>query len=235
MSVDSTNIIENDIWFYLKNVESECKKLMDFCKTEYQVSLLDKQDLLQFISINRIIEIKNEIGIFKFHGSGCSLYYSNGSKLQWDFGYGNWWCGIDVFFVYSFLKHYRELEYSIDDIKEFCENSVRSGRFVVHGFKYYVLLYKISGMTIDIPKDYDNILISYKGEMKSVNRSTLTNRFVRKAICCYSEIRNLDNNYELFFYKGDKLIYSMYYNEMAFPEKAVDIMSKQILSSLFKK
>lgn len=234
MSVEFDSIIENDIWLYLNTVERECKNLIKYCNLKFQKSLFDKNGLLKFISENKITEVQTENGVFKFHGSGCSLYYYNEIILQWDFGYDNWWCGIDPYFTYSYLKYNRELEYSIEDFKEYCEESVKKGIFYKLSSKYYIFLYKISSIPINIPQKYDTLVVSYRGEKKIISRNKLTDRFVRKATYCYSKIEKLDNNYELFFYYDGELIYDIYYNSIAYPLNAVDIMSKQILNSLNK-
>lgn len=234
MSVEFDSIIKNDIWLYLNTVERECKNLMEFCNSKFQESLFDKKGLLKFISENKITEVRTETGVYKFHGSGCSLFYSNEIKLQWDFGYENWWCGIDPFFTYSYLKYNRELEYSIDDLKMYCEESVEKGLFYKLYSKYYIFLYKISSIPINIPNMYDTLVVSYRGKKKKISRNKLTDRFARKATCCYSEIEKLDNNYELFFYNDGEMIYTVYYNSIAYPLNAVEIMSKQILNSLNK-
>lgn len=229
------NSIYNDISTYLQRVEDECQNLIKICNIKYDLNLFDKEELLTFLSNNRIYEIQFEKNLYLFHGSGCTLKFEDGGKIKWDFGFENWWSGIDVFFAYDYIKSSLNPKYSIEELRFFCDECVKENVFYKIGSKYYIFYYKISSTQINFPSQYDSIIVSYNGLNQRIKRNKQTDRFIRKSTGVYSEISNLTYNYDLIFYLDEKPIFRVPYNEKAYPPNAVEIMSNQIIKPLFRK
>ncbi len=233
MSIVSTNkerFVEA-VWEYTYLVYEAIEKVIDYLNRTEGIRLIDKGDLLAFIRENHISEVLvNETKYF-FHGSGCTVYQNNQPIVLWDFGWGNWPCGIDPYKMAVTLKgnNYLDVDYhDFQNIKKLCRLFLEEGLLTSTGAQYYLDLIALNKTKTVFPVDFDRMLIEYEGAVVSIERNKIVDRFLRKSPYIYAGIDGLKGNRILVFLKGEKEIARVPYNDIAYPKEAVQIMRGEL-------
>lgn len=88
---------------YIHDVSKICNTLLKF------YNLNSKEELIKFRKKNPHGEFYlNGINIFTFHGSGCS-FSSKELEIDWDFGFGDLWCGLDPWKLFYYIKNKKRI------------------------------------------------------------------------------------------------------------------------------
>ncbi len=220
---------------YLDSVRMVCHKLMTSLNASENLNLRTKYDLLNY----RIMRCKAEYDIgevkYVFHGSGCYAYDGH-TILEWDFGYGSRWCGIDPWKLAFTLEKNKDSHieyYDGNTILRLCEEAVRAEDMELKYGQYYFALPDSEKLEVEFPANYDAVVIKYFGEKWRIARNSLTDRFIRKSTSVYKQSHASEDVYTLEFWMGDEMVYSIFYNDVCYPPKAILIM-KQLLAEMRK-
>ena len=92
------NELKSIIEEYTENVKKVCLLMLK------GLNLKSKDDLLKY----RTLHSSGEFDLdgnnkFFFHGRGC-LFANQNIIINWDFGYGSRWCGLDPWFISNYIK-----------------------------------------------------------------------------------------------------------------------------------
>ena len=76
---------------------------------------------------------------YTFHGRGCR-FSNNELEIDWDFGYGENWCGIDPWKLAYYIRENKTTEtlYDGNKIKEELENLITKSKFIKKFDLYYL-------------------------------------------------------------------------------------------------
>ena len=75
------------------------------------------------------------------------------------------------------------------------------------------------------------MIIHYYGKEIKLNKSKDIDKFLRKSREIYKDIDKLDNNHLLILRKKAEEVFRIPYNDIAYPDSAVEIMTYKILKN----
>lgn len=160
------------------------------------------------------------------------MFFNDVIVADWDFGFRSLWCGIDSYKMSLTLKNNGYVNhsfYNADFIRDLCESYIAQGDLILYKNQYYVNLLKKGTIKTKFPDIYDELIVYYSGEVIIFNKSKDIDRFIRKSREIYKDIDKLDNNSMLVFRYNNKVVYKVLYNDIAYPDSAVEIMTNKIL------
>lgn len=217
---------------YYEIVKEKCESLINYIKLQNNSTIMNKFELLLYLRNNKISNYQYDIYNYIFHGGGCTVFLDDIIIADWDFGYRSLWCGIDAYKMSLTLKNNNYTNpsfYDINTIRELCEKYTAQGDLFLYKNQYYISLLKKETIKTSFPNTYDELIIYYYGKEIVFDKSKDIDRFIRKSREIYKGIEKLDNNYLLIFRYKNKDIYKVFYNDMAYPNSAVEIMTHRIL------
>lgn len=207
---------------YIVSVDDICMYILK------EMNLNNKKDLMEYrFSDNKMEHYIGKLYVC-FHGRGC-VVKNNEYFYDWDFGYGSRWCGINPFLVETTMKNNGSKEYDYKEIKQQCENATRVGLMYKKYDLYYFSILESELMTPEFPKEFDVLLVEYFGEKYILKRNKMVDRFLRKSNKVYKNIENYYDKYTLRFMLKDKEVYSFYYSDFGYPEKAIELMQNILI------
>lgn len=221
---------------YTAGVEAACQRLLAAVNAREHLNLRTKADFFDYRGRTRRMEFEADGIIFRLHGRGC-LAFGPDLFLDWNFGYRSRWCGIDPWLLEMTLRKNNSMQaarYSGQLIKAACDQAVADGEmFEKHGLYYQSIP---SGETFapDFPADYDMLAVERFERSRSIPRSKITDRFLRKSPRIHKRIFDHADVYILRFYRDGREIYTIPYDDISYPENAVRIMSDVILRNLLE-
>lgn len=213
-------------------VEEACMLLLNYLEKKQQIVVRNKYGLYDYLNRSHKFEIVVDDKKYIFHGSGCTVLSNDTSIIDWDFGCRSWWCGIQPFKMAQTLKKIKFTEkeyYDGDHIKGKCEQYLSEGFLYYYKGQYYIDMIRLKCKRVEFPVDYDKMAVHYKGISRVFLRCKNIDRFIRKSNLVYEGISALKDNYILIFYKNDKEITKVPYNDIAYPYAAVKIMNEEII------
>ncbi len=217
---------------YYDIVKEKCKTLIDHINKNNNANLNNKYDLLTYLRKSKIIEYQYGRYKYIFHGCGCTVFEDDNIIADWDFGYRSWWCGIDAYKMSLTLKNNKYLNsmfYDIELISNFCNTYIVNNELVLYKNQYYINLLSKGTIKPSFPDYYDELIICHDDVKVSFQKSKEIDRFIRKSREIYKDINNLDDNYLLVFRYNNNDVYRVFYNDIAYPDSAVEIMTSKIL------
>lgn len=214
---DKFKIITRD---YLEEVNRLCYKLIE------GLNLKSKSDLWDYRKINNDMQIEVNGIKYIFHGRGCQAYHGN-NFTDWDFGYGSRWCGIEPWLLAITLKENKSSYIEYYDGKKIiqeCERAVLNGEMYKKYNLYYFSIPISDTFEPNFPSEFDTLVIEYYDLQWKIPKDKLVDKFLRKSKRIYkNNEKNLDT-YILKFLLNGKEVYSISYDDIGYPEKAVKIM-----------
>lgn len=217
---------------YFNIVKNECDSLISYIENVENIKILNKYDLFSYFNQTNKKEFVIEEKKYSLHGIGMMVTCEDVVIANWNFGCKSWWNGIDPFFMAETLKNSCFMHtdyYNSNYIKEKCEKYVIENFLYYYKGQYYVDMLKLGCIKTNFPKVYDEVVIEYKGIKKVYPRSKIFERFIRKSNYVYAKISELDNNYILIFFDNNIEVAKIPYNDIAYPESAVEIMNSEII------
>ena len=219
---------------YMNNVDNICHNLLKHLNTLENIDLKTKMEFFNFRAKTPKMEYEFDGTKYNFHGKGCTAF-NDKMFLDWDFGYRSRWCGIDPWKVaISLTKSNSEFVEFYDGnlIKKMCEQFVMDGIMFNQQGQYYFAIPKNLTFKPDFPKEFDSLIIEHNGLKCSILRNKIIDRFIRKSNRIYNQIDKNKNCYFLKFLHDGRVIYTIPYDDIGYPENAVKIMSDNILKNL---
>lgn len=126
---------------YYHIIEDACLILINYINESEQMNITNKRELLDYIYSHHIINKKICERTYYFHGVGCTVEVDGIPKIDWDFGYLHFWCGIDPFKMARTLNNTSGSGCKIwdgKDIFEQCEKYLKEdGRLYKYKNQYY--------------------------------------------------------------------------------------------------
>lgn len=230
MNDDVQNILKE----YIKCVNDVCIFLMKEINIAENLELKNKYDFFDYRAKCKRMKFQFDGICYRLHGKGCTAY-NDRMFLDWDFGYRSRWCGINPWKVAMTLKKSNSPHndyYNGEFIKNACEEMVHSGILYKKYEQYYFEMNMDDTFTPNFPDEYDTLIIEY-GDLKwKISRNKLIDRFIRKSVKVKNQIVSDQDKYMLKFYLAEKIVYSITYDELSYPESAVEIMSDNIIKNL---
>ncbi len=221
---------------YILNVNEVCHKLMEGINKQENLNLKTKFDFFEYRSRACKMEFDLNDNKYRLHGRGC-FYFSDDLFLNWDFGYRSRWCGINPFILGMTLNknksNYTEY-YDGKLIKEACEKALVEGEMFEKNGLYHYSIPKEDTFIPDFPEDFDKLVIEHFDDKWTIPRNKVIDRFLRKSNKVHNNIYNSDNIHILRFLLNDKEVYSIPYDDVCYPEKAIEIMTDNIIWNLKK-
>lgn len=207
---------------YLDEVNRLCYQLLK------GLNLKTKTDLWEYRRIYNEVQIVVEGVQYIFHGKGCRA--SNEKYfIDWDFGYGSRWCGVEPWLLARTLKqnkdNYTEY-YDGNKIKEECEKAVLQGIMIKKYELYYFAIPISETFRPSFPNEFDVLIVEHFDSQWKIPRNKTVNRFLRKSNQVYQHIDKNPNRYTLRFILEGKEVYSIVYDDIGYPEKAVSLMNE---------
>ncbi|MBQ8982204.1 MAG: hypothetical protein IJ079_01345 [Lachnospiraceae bacterium] len=219
---------ENAVYTYYHSVKDACVYFMEYVRQTENIKIHDKYEMYGYLrkTGKSIFVIRNRK--YVFHGTGCTLFINNEKAVDWDFGYRYLWCGIDPYKMAVTLQYglYEQpVFYDGEYIKGLCESYVSQGLMVCYKNQYYIDYLKKETQRITFPANYDTLVIKYNGKERIIPRSKEIDKFIRKSNLVYKYMEKLDNNYVLIFVDKGVETARVIYNDIAYPDSAVQIMN----------
>ena len=131
----NNNYLESIIKEYTKDVTMACHMMLE------ALYLKSKEELIRYRGIQATGEFfLNGINSFTFHGRGCR-FSNEAVKIDWDFGFGENWCGLDPWKLFYYIKdNKKNNEYDDgNQIKKIFEDLVRDKKMHIKFGLYYYL------------------------------------------------------------------------------------------------
>lgn len=219
---------------YINNINRACDKLLKGINNSENICLKSKMDFFDYRVKIKKLEFEFDGVKYNLHGKGCTAF-NDKIFLDWDFGYRSRWCGINPWKVAMSLKKSRcdVVEYYNGNlVKELCEQSVLEGMMFIQQEQYYFTIPENQTIKPDFPKEFDTLIIEHNGIKCSIARNKIIDRFIRKSNRIYNQIDKNKNCYLLKFVYSGKVIYTIAYDDIGYPENAVKIMSDDILKNI---
>lgn len=205
---------------YIRKINDVCFKLLE------SLNLKSKADLWEYRSIHHEMEFEINGINYQYHGRGCRAF-NNEFFLDWDFGHGSRWCGIEPWLLARTLERnkspYNEY-YDGKRIKQECEQAVLDGDMVLKYDLYYFTTPITETFEPDFPKDFDTLVLEHFDSMWIFKRNKMVDRFLRKSRRVSKHIGKSPDKYTLKFILNGKEIYTIPYDDVEYPEKAIEIM-----------
>lgn len=217
---------------YYEIVKEKCESLIKHIKLYSNITLLNKFELFSYLRRNKISNYQCDGYSYYFHGCGCTVFFDEIIIADWDFGFRSLWCGIDAYKMSLTLKnnnYSNKIFYDSSFIRELCEKYTLQGELILYKNQYYISLLKKGTINTSFPDIYDELIINYYGKEIILVKTKEIDRFIRKSREIYKDIDKLDNTCLLIFRYKNKDIYKVFYNDMAYPDSAVEIMTHRIL------
>lgn len=212
---------------YMKQVNVVCLQLLE------GLNLKTKVDFWAYREKHPQMEFEVNNIKFVLHGRGCWAF-DNETFLDWDFGYGSRWCGIDPWLLARTLERNKNAHVEYYDgkrIKEQCEQAVLDGEMYQKYDLYYFIIPNNEMFEPEFPKEYDILIVEHYGSKWIVPRNKMVDRFIRKSKKIYSKIDKSLNLYTLTFMLKGKEVYSISYDDIGYPENAIKIMRQILLNT----
>lgn len=219
---------------YINKVNGVCLILLEGINLQENLSLRTKWDFFEYRSKVRKMEFVINGITYRLHGKGC-FAFGDDLFLNWNFGYRSRWCGIDPWLLGMTLKQNNSNQKEYFDgelLKKACELAVKEGEMFEKGGLYHYTIVKEDTFIPQFPEDYDTITIEYFDNKWSIPRSKIIDRFLRKSNRICNQIYINKNSYILKFFLEGRVIYSLPYDDINYPESAIKIMSDEIIKSL---
>lgn len=207
---------------YIENVNSVCNNLLK------SLDLKTKVDLWEYRNTHNKMEFQLNGISYRFHGRGC-VATNDEMFIDWDFGYGSRWCGIEPWLLARTLERNNDDHSNYYDgniIKSECEQAVLDGIMYKKYELYYFTIPVSETYEPDFPKEFDTLIVEHFDTIREVPRNKLVDRFLRKSKRIYTQIEKNQDLYTLRFILNGKEIYSILYNDIGYPENAVEIMNE---------
>jgi hypothetical protein len=208
---------------YTENVKKVCLLMLK------AFNLRSKGDLLKYRALHQIGEFElNGNNKYFFHGRGC-LFSNQDIKIDWDFGYGSRWCGLDPWFIANYIKDNLKNSSEFSDgnkIQKEFEQAVTNGEMIKKYGMFYFTIPAIDTFQPDFPKEYDILIVEYYGVQRIIKRNKKVDKFIRKSRRVSKKIGEGPEVYNLRFLKEGKQIYSIPYDDIGYPERSVLLMNE---------
>ena len=217
---------------YYEIVKEKCVSIINHIQLHDNVKILNKFELLSYLRSNKISKYQYNGFNYIFHGCGCTVFFDDNIIADWDFGFRSLWCGIDAYKMALTLKNNKysnQLFYDPNFIRESCEKYAIQGDLILYKNQYYISLLKKGTIKTSFPDTYDELIINYYGKEIILDKTKEIDRFIRKSREIYKDIDKLDNSCLLIFKYKNKEIYRIFYNDIAYPDSSVEIMTHRIL------
>lgn len=225
---------KNAMHEYINSINNVCEKLLMNLNNSENICLKSKMDFFDYRAKTKKMEYEFDGIKYSLHGKGCTAF-NDKFFLDWDFGYRSRWCGINPWKVAMSLKRSgcNVVEYyDGNTINDLCEQSIINKIMFNQQGQYYFTIPESQTIKPDFPTVFDTLIIEHSATKCSISRNKVIDRFIRKSNQIYEQIDKNKNCYFLkFVYKG-KVIYTIPYDDIGYPENAVKIMSDDILKNM---
>ena len=212
---------------YIDQVNDVCLRLLA------GLCLKSKADFLCSRKLRWGIEHETNGTKYLLHGAGCRA--CDGERyLDWNFGYGSRWCGIDPWLLARTLEYNRDPHteyYDGNRVKAECEQAVSLGEMYQKHNLYYFTIPVSETFEPQFPKEFDTLIVEHFEDRWVIPRNRMVERFLRKSRRVYKEIGSSLNKYTLRFMLDGKETGTFLYDNVCYPERAVTIM-REILINL---
>lgn len=205
---------------YIQKVNTVCFNLLE------SLNLKSKADLWEYRKMHHEMEFEINGIKYMYHGRGCRAFNEE-FFLDWDFGYGSRWCGIEPWLLARTLERNKSgyIEYYDGKIiKQECEQAVLDGDMVLKYDLYYFTTPITETFEPDFPKEFDTLVVEHFNSQWKIKRNKMVDRFLRKSRRVSQHIGKSPDKYILKFILDDKEIYSIHYDDVEYPENAIKIM-----------
>lgn len=219
---------------YICKINAVCDNLLKNLNASKNIDLRSKMDFFNYRTKTKKMEYIFDGITYIFHGKGCTAF-NDKIFLDWDFGYRSRWCGIDPWKVaISLMKSNSEFVEFYDEnlIKDICEQFVIDGTMFNRQGQYYFTIPENQTFKPDFPREFDYLIIEHNGLKYSISRNKAIDRFIKKSSRIYNQIDKNKNCYLLKFFHKGKLLYTIPYDDIGYPENAVKIMSDVIIKNM---
>ena len=219
---------------YINQVNDVCEKLLDGINISEGLSLKTKWDFFSYRSEKRKMEFSIDGLTYKFHGIGCTAFNKN-FFLDWDFGYRSRWCGIDPWKFVNTLKENASKHDELYDgsfVRNVCEQAILEKLMFKKMEQYYFTIPNTELFIPKFPEEFDEVIVEYYNLRYVIERNKMIDKFVRRSAGVWNQVGKGKYRYTLRFMAAGKEIYCIYYDDVSYPEGAVEIMSDNILRKL---
>lgn len=117
---------------YINDVNRVCKMMLQ------AFNLTSKEELIKYRSSGEFYSNGGD-NRYAFHGRGCR-FSNNELEIDWDFGYGDNWCGLDPWKLFYYIENNKFVHDFSDgyQIKEIFDDFVVNGKMVQKYDLYYI-------------------------------------------------------------------------------------------------
>ena len=162
---------------YIDQVDDVCLRLLD------GLCLKSKADFLCSRKLRWGIEYETNGTKYLLHGAGCRA--CDGERyLDWNFGYGSRWCGIDPWLLARTLEYNRDPHteyYDGNRVKAECEQAVSLGEMYQKHNLYYFTIPASETFEPQFPKEFDTLIVEHFEDRWVIPRNRMVERFLRKS------------------------------------------------------
>ncbi|WP_152965933.1 hypothetical protein [Pseudobacteroides cellulosolvens] len=109
-------------------------------------------------------------------------------------------------------------------IKKQFDQAVISGEMLEKHYLYFFTVPATETFAPDFPKEFDTLIIDDYNSQWIIKRNKMVDRFIRKSRRVWKRIGESTDVYMLSFFLNDKKVFSIPYEHVGYPIKAVTIM-----------
>lgn len=208
---------------YTDKVESLCLLMLE------GLNLRTKKDWFNYQKSHYDMEYNINGFKYIFHGRGCRASTKDGDVIDWDFGFlfGSRWCGIDPWKLANYIKWNHKNLIDFHDgsvIKKQFEQAVISGEMLEKHYLYFFTVPATETFAPDFPKEFDTLIIDDYNSQWIIKRNKMVDRFIRKSRRIWKLNGEGTDVYILSFFLNDRKVFSIPYEHVGYPIKAVKIL-----------
>lgn len=219
---------------YITTINHLCRILLAGINERENLNLRTKWDFFEYVNKSHHREFDVEGITYKLHGRGCFAF---GRELffNWDFGYRSRWCGIDPWMVGETLEENGSdlIEYYDGKLlRAACEEAVNEEEMFKRDGLYYFSIPLKETFLPDFPKEYDTLIIEEFDHKWMLPRNRMIDRFIRKSQMVHNQIYKNEKAAVLRFMLNGNVVYTIPYDDICYPESAIQIMTDDIIRNL---
>lgn len=134
------NTIENKLLILLEKYEEKSMYYVKIMLNDFEVN--NKKDFIQKKSLFMSGELQVDSTLtYLFHGRGCRILNDSAPIIDWDFGYGDKWFGVNVMLFMNYLEIYDKENkklFDYNEIHKILEGFVNQGVAYTKAGLYYL-------------------------------------------------------------------------------------------------
>lgn len=212
---------------YIQHVNEICKMII------HSLGLRSKAEFWEFRKHHFYPQLIVHGYRIEFHGRGCRVF-SEDEYLDWDFGYGSRWCGINPWLFALTLKkngNSQSAFMSGEYIHEAFEDAIANNEVYKKEDLYYFVISKEEFVRPEFPKNFDTLVVEQFGKKWILKNDALVKRFIRRSSSIWHHAGESEDAFLLIFYMEKNEVFRIHFDDISYSEGATKTFFEMIKNS----